>query len=87
MKKATMIPMLAASLILTVITLLHGIYLQHACAAQYPTRPIRMIVPFPPGGGNDILARAVGQRLAPGVAHQGALGLPDSETEHVPSRR
>jgi tripartite-type tricarboxylate transporter receptor subunit TctC len=36
-----------------------------ACAqAQYPDRPLRLIVPFPPGGGNDILARAVGQRMA-----------------------
>lgn len=31
--------------------------------ANYPDRPIRFIVPFPPAGANDILARAVGQRL------------------------
>jgi tripartite-type tricarboxylate transporter receptor subunit TctC len=36
----------------------------HAQQATYPERPLRLIVPFPPGGGNDILARAVGQRLA-----------------------
>ena len=70
MKKATMIHILAASLILTVITLIHGIYMQPACAAEYPTRPIRIIVPFPPGGGNDILARAVGQRLSPVIGQQ-----------------
>ncbi|MCC7487350.1 MAG: tripartite tricarboxylate transporter substrate binding protein [Burkholderiales bacterium] len=34
-----------------------------AQGAAYPDRPLRLIVPFPPGGGNDILARSVGQRL------------------------
>ena len=38
-------------------------------ADRYPSRPIRMIVPFPPGGGNDSLARAVGLRMTE-VMHQ-----------------
>jgi tripartite-type tricarboxylate transporter receptor subunit TctC len=34
-----------------------------ACA-QYPSRPIRMIIPIPPGGAPDIAARVAGQKLA-----------------------
>lgn len=36
-------------------------------AQTYPTRPIRFIVPFPPGGGNDIVGRIVAQKLAEGL--------------------
>jgi tripartite-type tricarboxylate transporter receptor subunit TctC len=35
--------------------------------AAYPNRPIRLVVPYPPGALTDLLARAIGERLASGL--------------------
>ena len=33
-------------------------------AEKYPSRPVRVIVPYPPGGGSDLTGRAIGQKLS-----------------------
>lgn len=38
--------------------------------AKYPSKAIRFVVPFPPGGGNDTIARLVGQQLASSIGQQ-----------------
>ena len=60
----------------------------HAQAASYPDRAIRIVVPFPPGGATDIIAREIGHRLTTSLGQTvvvenraGASG--NIGTEHV----
>jgi tripartite-type tricarboxylate transporter receptor subunit TctC len=55
--KMTMNIVLAATLCLLASTALH------AAEAKYPSRPIRIIVPFAPGAATDIIARLLGQKM------------------------
>lgn len=58
----------------------------HAAERAYPTRPIRLIAPYPPGGGNDTMARTIGAKLTEDFRQQvivdnraGANGLVAAE--------
>jgi tripartite-type tricarboxylate transporter receptor subunit TctC len=55
--------MLAAALLAAAIVSAHA-------AETYPSRPVRMIVPYPAGGPNDVLARMVGGKLTEGWNQQ-----------------
>ena len=41
-----------------------------AAAQNWPTRPVTMVVPFPPGGGTDVLGRIVAQKLSETLGQQ-----------------
>ena len=41
-----------------------------AAAQDYPTHPITLIVPYPPGGGVDVMGRLVGQKLSAALGQQ-----------------
>jgi tripartite-type tricarboxylate transporter receptor subunit TctC len=45
-------------------------YAGSACAAQFPDHPVRLVVPYPPGGGNDVIARIVAPTLARALGEQ-----------------
>ncbi len=63
-----------------------------ACAADYPVKPVRLVVPQPPGGGADIVARMIAQKLGAGLKQEvvvdnrgGAGGIVGTElVAHTP---
>ena len=50
------------------LALLLAVYLPAVCAQAYPVKPIRLIVPFAPGGGNDLVGRLYAARMSEAFA-------------------
>ncbi len=46
------------------------IVIGQAQAQSYPVKPIRFVIPFPPGGGTDILGRALAPKVSEGLGQQ-----------------
>jgi len=57
-------------IIMTVLLLLPAIVGAQKEAGSYPAKPVKIIVPFPPGGTNDIVARAIANRLSKALKQQ-----------------
>jgi tripartite-type tricarboxylate transporter receptor subunit TctC len=78
MPRSASLPLVTAAFVLSLTAF--------AAAQDYPTKPIRMIIPFPPGGGSDVTGRvvatALGERLGKQVIvdnRAGAGGVVGSE--------
>lgn len=76
MKIVSVIAAIATSLVATI-----------ACAQQYPTKPVRVVIPWPPGGSNDVVGRIVTQKLSETMGQQfivdnrgGAAGVIGAES-------
>ncbi len=55
----------AASLVCAMLALANP-----AAAQDYPTRPVRLVIPFPPGGSNDVVGRLIAMHLAERLGKQ-----------------
>jgi tripartite-type tricarboxylate transporter receptor subunit TctC len=64
-------PRRACASIVSALFVLLGATLASGVVAQaWPTKPVRMIIPFPPGGTTDILARVAAQKLSEALGQQ-----------------
>ena len=45
----------------------------NAFAQSYPSKPVRFVVPYPPGGSNDVLTRITAQAMSPGLGQPAVI--------------
>jgi len=64
MKQATIAALATSALVIA------GAAALPAAAQDYPTHPITLIVPYPPGGGVDVMGRLIGQKLSVALGQQ-----------------
>ncbi len=63
-----------------------GIAFAQPSSSQFPSKPLKLVTPFPPGGSADVIARPAAQKLAENTGQpvvvdnrRGAAGIPGPE--------
>jgi tripartite-type tricarboxylate transporter receptor subunit TctC len=55
---------------LAMLVFMHAVFMHPAAAEDYPARPVRLIIPFPAGGSNDVVGRVVATHLGERLGRQ-----------------
>lgn len=62
--------MIVARALVVLVLVVPGLPADKAIAQPYPSKPVRLIVPFTPGGISDLLARSLGTKLGPALSQK-----------------
>src|SRR5258708_2654162 len=73
----------SATLALLLALLATALYTTNAAAQAYPSKPVRMIIPFPPGGSNDVVGRMIAFQLLSSSLFKLQSGL---DIVHIPCK-
>src|SRR5256886_9252792 len=58
------------ALVLLIALFAAALHATHAAAQAYPSKPVRLIIPFPPGGSNDVVGRMIAFQLSERLGKQ-----------------